>query len=104
MLNQAEMKKKLRTQSEIFEHHLKRRDYWNATLIRKRTSLIAVFLEAEEEIMEELFGNREKEIEGLFVERKVSDAELRSIKAGLDTQKMGFNEVINLWQKNEHGA
>lgn len=73
---------------------------------REIASQIAVFIQLEDKEMIELFGDGgyredgEIKIEGLFGQTKGSKATTEAcIKQKNDTQKLTYQEVMDLWQK-----
>lgn len=67
-----------------------------AKLIREKTGIVAVFVETQEPLMNELFGTRQTEepMEGLFNEEKCIKAGFESIKRGFDMQRMTYADVM----------
>lgn len=101
MIQDADLKKKLMLQAEIFNHHYSRKEYIEAKLTRETAGMVALFVEAPEEFKTELFGSRqgEKPVEGLFNEEKCSKAGFESIKRGFDMQQMTYEDVMALVNK-----
>ena len=96
MIQDADLKKKLMLQAEIFNHHYSRKEYIEAKLTRETAGMVALFVEAPQELKTELFGSRqgEKPVEGLFNEEKCSKAGFESIKRGFDMQQMTYEDVM----------
>ena len=60
-------------------------------------------MELNEEENTILFGSRQGEepVEGLFKEEKVLKAQLEAMKAGFDSQKMKYADVMAMWKKEK---
>ena len=86
MLNEIQMRQKLREQAERFRHHYARKEWAKAKMAYFRAQTIAVFMELPDEEMIELFGNRaykedhEELKDGLFREEQVEIVSYECIK------------------------
>lgn len=96
MIQDADLVKKMILQVDIFQHHYSKKEYVEAKLIREKTGIIAVFVETQEPLVNELFGTRQTEepVEGLFDEEKCIKAGFESIKRGFDMQRMTYADVM----------
>ena len=83
-------------QTDIFQYHYNKKEYVEAKLIREKTGIVAVFMETQEPLMNELFGSRQTDepVEGLFDEEKCIKAGFESIKRGFDMQRMTYADVM----------
>ena len=83
-------------QADVFQHHYSKKEYVEAKLIREKTGIVAVFMETQEPLMNELFGSRQTDepVEGLFDEEKCIKAGFESIKRGFDMQRMTYADVM----------
>lgn len=103
MLTDQEIASKLRTQAEVFDHHYRRKDFLSARLTECRTFWLTRFMELTEEESAVIFGTRQTDepIEGLFKEEKVLKAQLEAMRAGFDSQKMKYADVMAMWKKEK---
>lgn len=106
MIEQKDVMQKLRNMAAMFDFYCRRKEYWKAVKQREMASQIAVFMKLEEKEMIELFGDGgyredgEIKIKGLFSQTKCSKAVLEAcIKQKHDTQKLTYQEVMEMWQK-----
>ena len=96
MIQDADLVKKMILQADVFQHHYSKKEYVEAKLIREKTGIVAVFMETQEPLMNELFGSRQTDepVEGLFDEEKCIKAGFESIKRGFDMQRMTYADVM----------
>lgn len=86
MIREAEIRKKLYEQADMFEHYFRNKEYAAAKMAYFRAQTVAVFLEMSEDELSELFGNRaykddrEDLRDGLFSEEKVEKASWECIR------------------------
>ena len=101
MTKDTDLVKKLRFQADIFRHHFNRKEYIEAKMVREIAGMVAVFIEAPEELKIELFGDRQGDepVEGLFDEEKCIKAGFESVKRGFDMQRMTYEDVMALVNK-----
>ena len=96
MIQDADLKRKLILQADIFQHHYRKKEYVEAQLIRERAGIVAVFIRLQEKERTELFGDRQGDepIEGLFSEEKCIRAGFECIRRGFDMQRMTYEDVM----------
>lgn len=86
MIKEAEIRKKLYEQADMFEHYFRNKEYAAAKMAYFRAQTVAIFLEMSEDELSELFGNRaykddrEDLRDGLFSEEKVEKASWECIR------------------------
>ena len=74
MLSEKKMLDKLYAQPEVFNEHIRHKEYAQASYCVYCARIIALFMELSDEQLVELFGSREDPenvVEGLFSEEKV---------------------------------
>ena len=96
MIQDADLKRKLILQADIFQHHYRKKEYAEAKLTRERTGIVAVFIQLPEKERTELFGDRQGDepIEGLFSEEKCIRAGFECTRRGIDMQRMTYEDVM----------
>ena len=101
MIQDADLKRKLIRQVDVFQHLYSKREYIEAKLIRERAGIVAVFIRLPEKDRTELFGDRQGDepIEGMFSTEKCMRAGFESIKRGFDMQRMTYEDVMALVNK-----
>ena len=84
MIKDTDLVKKLRLQADVFRHHFNRKEYIEAKMVREIAGMVALFIEAPEDLKMELFGDRQGDepVEGLFDEEKCIKAALLLKKKG----------------------
>lgn len=86
MIKEAEIRKKLYEQVDLFHYHYMNKEYAAAKMAYFRAQTVAVFLEMSEDELSELFGNRaykdDREVlqDGLFPEEMVEKASWECIR------------------------
>lgn len=105
-MEEQDLRLKFKQQAELFDFHFTRKEFWEAVLIEQQVKSAALFLEADESFMKELFGdggyrkNGETEIYGMFHAKRIEKAVLEScIKGNHSIQKLTYQEVMDMWQK-----
>jgi hypothetical protein len=101
MIQDADLKRKLILQADIFQHHYRKKEYAEAKLIRERAGIVAVFIRLPEKERTEFFGDRQGDepIEGLFREEQCIRAGFECIRRGFDMQRMTYEDVMALVNK-----
>lgn len=96
MIQDADLKRKLILQADIFQHHYRKKEYAEAKLTRERAGIVAVFIRLPEKECTEIFGDRQGDepIEGLFSEEKCIRAGFECIRRGFDMQRMTYEDVM----------
>lgn len=101
MIEGKELMDKLYTQAELFEHYVRNKRWTEARSSYDRTVTVLLFLQADEKIMLEFFGERgERGIilkEGLFKEELVQKA---YYEAAVKRDGGYENKQYEPWQKN----
>ena len=103
MLNETELKKKLRNRAELFEMLCRQKEYLKATKLQINTSMAVLCLDLDKKFKTELFGTREAEepVDGLFSEKKVIEASWECILKKLDPMDISYEEEREMWKKTE---
>lgn len=105
MLSEKEILNKLYAQPEIFNEHISKKEYAQASYCVECARVVALFIELSEEQLVELFGSRqnpENVIEGLFSEEKVLCAEEWCIfhnKTRQDLTRKDREERERVWRE-----
>ena len=96
MIQDADLKRKLILQADIFQHHYRKKEDAEAKLTRERAGIVAVFIRLPKKERTELFGDRQGDepIEGLFSEEQCIRAGFESIRRGFDMQRMTYEDVM----------
>lgn len=70
MLNESEIEKKLFEQPAMFTHYMSRNEYLEAALCVEWASMVALFIQLDEEKKAELFGDKQpdKPVKGMINE------------------------------------
>lgn len=89
-----QVKKKLRGLSVKFMEHYRNKEYAKAKICYDTALTVACFLELSEEEQEELWGNRDKNIPGLFSELVVN-------KVFLETAVKGTTKNVTAMSQQE---
>ena len=106
MLSEKKMLDKLYAQPEVFNEHIRHKEYAQASYCVYCARIIALFMELSDEQLVELFGSREDPenvVEGLFSEEKVLRAEEWCIfhnRARQDMTRKDRAERERVWREN----
>lgn len=96
MLTELQIEKKLYEQTDIFKHHMRRKEYLEAALCVDRAAMTASFVELDEPKVKELFGDREPDepVDGLISEQAyIKACDWCTFEGGYATRRLTYQNV-----------